>query len=299
MESDPVLPEILPRLHFGAPLEPPDRVLHGAGQDEAAWRDYRDLVDPAGLRPDFFMAYAGVKGLSRERLVKWRPYWTEEAERPLLQLGLSMTTDGQPELCYAHEVADGVHDAALHTLGEFLSEEGLSVLLRIGYECTGPWNGYEPASYVAAFQRVASLLRAYGLPLATVWCVEGGWSHTAEGYYPGDTHVDWFSVDLFSSTHFAACAPFMEEALTRKKPVLIGECTPRRVGVLDGHLSWESWYGPFFAFMAGHPHLKGFSYINWEWSRYPQWSDWGDARLRMNPYVMRNWLRHVRAFTRP
>ncbi|MGC9451182.1 MAG: glycosyl hydrolase [Oceanipulchritudo sp.] len=284
----------LPRMNFDAPLEPVDGILHGAGQDREAWEAYCAFMAPEGLRPDMFMAYAGLRGFQCQRLESFRPYWEEGGEDPpLMQLGLSMTSDGQPEKCYAHEVAAGKHDESVRHLGRFFAAEERPLLVRIGYECTGPWNGYEPESYKAAFQRVASILREYPFPLATVWCVEGGWTEIAWDFYPGDEMVDWFSVDLFSPGHFTASEDFMQACLERGKPVLVGECTPRRVGVLDGPQSWEGWYAPFFEWIGRHPHVKGFSYINWEWSRFPQWSDWGDGRLQMNEFVRKNWIQAV------
>ncbi len=284
------------RLDCNAPLEPRAGILHGAGQDFETFRDYCALMAPHGLRPDLFMAYAGLRGLTRERLEKLRAYWDlYPDDPPLLQLGLSMTTDGQPEQCYAEAVARGEHDAQVALLGAFLAAEGRPALVRIGYECTGPWNGYQPDSYTAAFRRVARLLRAHAFPLATVWCVEGGWTTQAGRYYPGDDVVDWWSVDLFAPDHFDATEPFMAEAMARRKPVLVGECTPRRVGVLDGPLSWERWFAPFFAWLDRHRHVKGFCYINWDWSRHPQWHDWGDARLQRNPFVLERWIGALRA----
>lgn len=298
MEADPTHSQpgnFLPRRNFNAPLEPVDRVLHGAGQDREAWETYCDLMRPHGLVPEMFMAYTGLKNLKRERLQSFGPYWENgSVEPPLMQLGLSMTSDGKPELCYAEAVANGKHDNEISALGEFFESTNRPVLIRIGYECTGPWNGYEAASYVAAFRRVATRLREFSFPLATVWCVEGGWTDNAEPYYPGDAFVDWCSVDLFSPDHFAQAEGFMQRCLERKKPVLIGECTPRRVGVLEGETSWNAWYRPFFDFIGRHPHLKGISYINWNWSGYPQWQDWGDARLQMNDFVLENWIRNIR-----
>lgn len=283
------------RLDFNAPLEPSGRLLHGAGQDREAWDAYCSLMRPHGLLPGMFMAYTGLKGLKEDPLARFRPYWESATETPpLMQLGLSMTHDGQPEKCYADAVARGEHDGAIRRLGEAFVREERPVLIRIGYECTGPWNGYEPDSYVDAFRRVVGILREYPFELATAWCVEGGWTEPAPAYYPGDEFVDWLSVDLFSPDHFEATEPFMEWCAERAKPVLIGECTPRRVGVLGGEASWEAWFGPFFSWIARHPAVKGISYINWDWSAYPQWQDWGDARLQMNEFVLENWIRHMR-----
>lgn len=288
------------RTNFNAPLEPADRVLHGAGQDFDTWITYSKFMDEAGLPPEMFMAYTGLKGLKSESLDRFKAYWeTDMANPPLMQLGLSMTHDGQPEKCYAHHVAKGEMDEQVRLLGEFFEKENQPVLMRIGYECTGPWNGYEAESYVEAFRRVATILREYSFTLATVWCVEGGWTGTAGPYFPGREYVDWYSVDLFSPTHFEDSAAFMERSMDDKVPVLIGECTPRRVGVLDGEESWNTWFKPFFEWINRYPNVKGISYINWEWSGFEMWKDWGDARLQMNPHVLEQWKTHIADCVRP
>lgn len=297
--NDTTILEIRPRVDFGAPLEPKGGILHGAGQDHGTWREYTGLMAPHGLAPQLFMVYTGLRGLKGERLDAFKPYWeTATGNAPLMQMGLAMTVDGQPGRCYAHEVARGDHDDSIRLLGDWFAREERPVLLRIGYECTGPWNGYEAASYVEAYRRVTTILRAFPFELATVWCVEGGWTHTAEPYYPGDAHVDWISVDLFSPEHFAASEAFAEKAFERRKPLLIGECTPRRVGVLDGEASWERWYRPFFDWISRHRHVKAFSYINWDWSGHEMWRDWGDARVQMNEIVMENWIRQLKLLPR-
>ena len=35
---------------------------------------------------------------------------------------------------------------------------------------------------------------------------------------------------------------FMDNAGVHKKPVMIGETTPRNVGVLNGQTSWNQWF---------------------------------------------------------
>ena len=285
------------RLNFGAPLEPVSRVLHGAGQDRPAWESYCELMCPAGLMPEMFMAYTGIRGLTRERLHGFDAYTEGPHAAPVMQLGLSMTRDGKPDECYAHEVAAGQHDAGIAALADYLKETERATLLRVGYECTGPWNGYKPESYKEAYRRVVCLLRDAGARFASVWCVEGGWTAPAWDYYPGDDFVDWLSVDLFAPSHFETTETFMQTTLGKGKPVLIGECTPRRVGVQNGEASWEAWFRPFLEWIGRHPHVKGFCYINWEWSGYPQWSDWGDARVQTNSFVAENWIREIRALT--
>jgi len=289
------------RIDFGAPFEPSGRVLHGAGQDFHTWKNYRALSREHGAgTPDCFMAYTGVRGAAsrRKRLVE--PYLEEfSGEDLILQLGLSMTQDGKPENCYAHDVAAGAFDADIEYLAEYLAQCGIPSLIRIGYECSSPWNGYESGSFVQAFRRIVETFRKRGVPFAPVWCVEGGWTQASQVYYPGDDYVDWISVDLFAVEHFEMTQEFMEISRQREKPVLIGECTPRRVGVNEGELSWKTWYAPFFEWIGSHPNVKGFSYINWDWSGHPQWEDWGDARVGENTVVCSRWFEAVRRIALP
>ena len=69
----------------------------------------------------------------------------------VVQLGLSMT--GGAEKPYEHEVAAGKYDANLSELFKGLKALDVPVYVRIGYECNGPWNGYEPESYQKAFRQ--------------------------------------------------------------------------------------------------------------------------------------------------
>jgi hypothetical protein len=66
---------------------------------------------------------------------------------------------------------------------------------------------------------------------------------------------------------------------------MIGESTPMGVGVNDGQQSWDKWFAPYFQLIRDNPGIKAFCYINWDWSKYPQWNDWGDARLQQNPEI--------------
>jgi hypothetical protein len=108
-----------------------------------------------------------------------------------------------------------------------------------------------------------------------------------QDYYPGDAYVDWWGINFFSASHFTDpnAQKFIDSANFHAKPVMIGETTPRYVGVLDGQQSWDQWFSPFFTFIHTHPEVKAFCYINWNWSQYPQWSTWGDARLEQNAIV--------------
>lgn len=278
---------------FHRRLEPAaGRVIHGAGQSEQAFRDYWEHVQPAC--PMNYMAYRGLRGKGhrawgrklREALDAYAPACL------IPQIGLAMTHDGRPEQHYEQDVAAGQHEDRIEAFCEALIGLDRPVFLRIGYEFNGPWNGYDAASYVDAWRRVEAALRQHRLEqVATVWCyAPDGEDKSFLKYYPGDDVVDWWSLDTFSVEHFTqadTCA-FMEAAANRRFPVMIGESTPRRVGVQDGLASWSGWFAHYVAFIRRYPHLKAFSYISWDWLQIgnPAWLDWGNGRIGYNEEVL-------------
>lgn len=282
----------LPRHDYGALGEPAGQVLHGAGQSADAFIAYEEALGPKRA-PAMFMVYFGLRGYDVGNLQRKAAAHGIEPGARAPQIGLSMTADGQPEKVYADRVAAGAFDGQLRAFAEDLKAwPGISYL-RIGYECNGHWNGYPPDDYIAAWHHVAAMLTEVGVRdrVALVWCVsaDGPMEPAAlEAWYPGDAAVDWWSVDLFAAEDLDSplVAQFFANAHAAEKPVLIGESTPRRIGVHEGAASWEAWYQPYFDLIHREPGLKGFSYINWDWARYPQWSDWGDGRIQENPTVL-------------
>jgi hypothetical protein len=209
------------------------------------------------------------------------------------QIGLGMTQDGSPEKHYEFEVAAGMHDDALDRLFDGFADLGRPFFVRIGYECNGPWNGYPPASYVDAFRHVTERLRAHGAPAATVWCVEPHDIDQVMDWYPGDDVVDWWSVDWFDPGHMRESRDFLRQADAHGKPVMIGESSPRRLGTTDPEERWRLWYEPYFHTIRNTPGIKAFCYINWDWTGYPMWQDWGDSRLEASRLLAERWTREM------
>lgn len=295
----PVRAEPVPRASYGAKLEAPDRILHGGGQDASGFAKYWEVMG-SGARPALLMYYLPLRSVrdgSLAGLASELMGYERQGVHLVVQLGLSMAQDGNPSSHYEGRVAAGAFDANIDALCEELEVLGHPVLLRIGYEFNGtPWNGYEADAYVAAFRRITDRIRARKLEVATVWDAAGELEHL-EGFmefYPGDEYVDWWGLNLFSgprgsdaSAFFFSkpIARFLDAAEEHRKPVLIGEATPRYTGVGAGAKSWERWFADFFELVARRPGIKAVSYINWDWARYSQWGDWGDARLERDPVV--------------
>lgn len=178
-----------------------------------------------------------------------------------LAVGLAIDACDQPD--HPARIAAGDYDASLARLAQYLkSLAPRPVFLRIGYEFDGPWNCYEPASYRAAFRRIALAMRQLQADnVVTVWqtaawpdpgiagnrakLYDGRRVRHFERWYPGDDVVDWVGVSVFyrdlgqwaytpPDRPEAAQARALDFARARGKPVMVAEAAPQglRTGAL-------------------------------------------------------------------
>src|SRR5579883_127367 len=148
----------VPRVNTGARLEPRGVVMHGAGQDPAAFANYWNAL-PVGRQPIAYMDYLYIDTI--------QPDWADAKKAELLkypgnfvvfQIGLQMSYGPAQHL--EAQVAAGAYDAQVGYLVAGLRKLATPVYLRIGYEFNGVgWEGYTPASYIQAFQRITNMLR--------------------------------------------------------------------------------------------------------------------------------------------
>jgi hypothetical protein len=192
----------VPRLNYGAKLEIPDRIIHGAGQDAQGFEAYWQVLDK-GKKPSMFMWYTQLRGNLRTDFANLRKtlqdYENKNYMYLMAQIGLAMTNDGSPETCYDEAVAIGTYDQAIETLCQCIADLGHPVLLRIGYEFNGrTWNGYHPEAYKKSFIKISKALRSHNLEAAAVWDAAGEIDslNGLESYYPGDEWVDWWGINL-------------------------------------------------------------------------------------------------------
>jgi len=292
-----------PRVNFGAALEPIGKIYHGAGQSDDAFRQYSALFG-AEQRPVIYMSYVGVCGARESITAKMKLLGAEWMEFPtcIPQLGISFTGGRDTGEGRATEVARGDYDDNLIALAAGLRELGRPTLARIGYEFEGSWNGYQREAFAEAFRRIVRIFREHNVPFASVWCSAGGtpaWLTLSElmDYYPGDDWVDWWGVDLFSPEELVAAGleDFLDASNRHKKPVLIGEMSPRYVGTLDAEVAWRRWFLPLLKLIARRPEIKGTAYINWDWPDWSDrlkfgWHDWGDCRIESSPELAKRWV---------
>lgn len=301
----------VPRVNFGALLEPVTGIIHGAGQDPESYREYSALFD-AAHRPVMQMTYITItRGENEVRDWQKRVQASLDSlneQSTTLQIGLNLTRGNDDGSGAAGAAAEGAYDDAINAFIAALRDFGVPAWVRIGYEFEGSWNGYTPEGYVAAFRYITGKIRAAGLQeVATVWCSAGGSAgfigfDDLMAYYPGDEYVDWWGVDTFSPEELTNpwLAEFFGLADAHRKPVMIGEATPRYVGADKGWESWLNWYKPFFEMVRMHPEIKAISYINWDWVYWSDtlgfsWHDWEDARLQTNDLVRELYVEELSA----
>lgn len=279
-----------------AKYEPADgKILLIIGQDKSAHDQYiADIGAPGGL-----MFYTSVQNLEGIRIPV--PAMSGTWDFPVsfaaypdmaIQVGLWMSglTGLEDDL---DRIDNGVYDANLDTLGNWLRNLARPVFLRVGYEFDNPSFDYNAEKYVRAYKHVVDHLRAQGVTnVAYVW---HSWaqnnSTAAMSWYPGDSYVDWIGVSFF----LTEMGPYMDYiaaiAVAHNKPLMIAEATPYGIGTLSGQTSWDNWFKPFFDFIAANK-VKAISYINWDWDTIPQFQGqgWGNGRIQNNITVKGNWI---------
>jgi hypothetical protein len=195
------------------------------------------------------------------------------------------------------------YDARIQSFVGVLWSYGKPVMLRIGGEFSGWWNGYHPFAYPVAFRKIVQMFRASGVNnVAFVWCYEpaaaGDFDEfNAAGqpkWFPGDDVVDWFSIDLFSvadvggGASFGRTVKFLDMAVAYQRPVIIAESAPSQFDVGDpaqASAAWTDWFTPYLALIAQRSEIKWFHYINYDWTKagYYQASGWKNNDLAASP----------------
>lgn len=293
----------VPRAFYGKRLEPRESVvLHGAGQsDGVSFAAYTQAMGTA--KPMLSMSYVDLHDDIPAYFARLRAELAKYSELIVPQIGLAMN-EGDAKKHYEQEVADGADDSRLRALCAGLKSLDRPVFLRVGYEFNGPWNGYRADAYIAAFRHVSHTVRACGLDNVAIvwdWAADqeldaeraGAKANDAaqrfERFYPGDAWVDWWGINLFSTESLSSGATraFLADAETHGFPVMIGESAPLHHSVSEGQHAVDAWFAPYFGLIRSSRGIKAFCYIDWDWSSYPQWKDWGDGRVEKDATVLK------------
>lgn len=185
--------------------------------------------------------------------------------------------------------------------------------LRIGYEFDGPWNCYNTAFYISAFQYIKGRIDALGAAnVATVW-QSAAWplntstDHPEYNYivtdpnhlnawYPGDQYVDYVALsDFYNAGSLGTqwgCSRYdanpttlqnnvLGFARSHSKPVMIAEASPQ--GYSTGALTKS-------CIMNKNPQATSAQTIWNEWySGYWNWIEQNSDVIRVASYINTNW----------
>jgi len=139
------------------------------------------------------------------------------------------------------KINNGAMDENIQILIKYLESCTASkVFLRIGYEFDNPWFGFEPSSYVRAFQTIVTACHKNlsSTAKSKVKFVWHSWAAPrSDGvelvdFYPGDEYVDWIGVSIFQQlypwkTEWGGDHNTVEEvldfAISHNKPTMIAE----------------------------------------------------------------------------
>jgi hypothetical protein len=311
--------------HYGAKFEPPDEfIYHGCGWDGySSQANYHAMFPPEHhpLILQVVSSMPGTRWFDVPHLVQSLTRNIVHPDSQYIEFGLHFRGDDSTMLDSVFALTTEM-DHYIDTLASALESVGRPFFLRIGFEFNGDWNPYHPYIYPLAFRKLVTELRSRGVPeFATVWCFEPDAAadfedSTGQGWkwYPGDDVVDWFGLDPFDMEHFNPALPdtargqltpkgkseaFLRFAEERRKPVYLNELSARHVFIVpdsldlqgdSGRADWEYWFVPFFEFVGNHPNIKGWNYINLDWTRYQTYQDWGDARLEINTEIRTRWV---------
>jgi len=297
------------------------KVYHGVGQSNNGVSEYISAMGDSTIMPIVDNFYYSIPGPRGDKFDQLRQQLAAEAaigRIPHLSISLD---DGR--LWTDSVVATSTKfDYIIDSIATAVRDFGRKLFVRPGFEFGGSWFPYHPYLYPIAFQKIVNRMRAIANPdsMAFLWCYYPAAPDDFDSvdvrgprWYPGDTIVDWFSLDLFGAADFhkdSASARrgkltnkgkserFLAVAAAKHKPVFLSETSATYTNITtdetDGESDWKAWFVPFFEFITDHPQIKGFNYTNWDWSQYTQYKAWGDSRIQVNSYILNNYRQEMR-----
>ena len=313
---------------YDAKFEPPTgRIVHGMGQ----WINYNTqyvALFSESYKPASELIFIDIGDTPRG----WEPVKIKgalvkmgaEGRIPSIDIGLRGLKFSKAELDAMADPLFGIDDelvagsskyeARVNDVITIVKEFKKPVMVRIGGEFSGWWNGYHPYEYPKAFRKIVNMFRSAGVEnVAFIWCYEPAAANdfdekNAAGEYkwfPGNDVVDWYGIDLFANkdisgssqtaagvlTNYGKTLRFLDFAKVNNKPVYLAETSPSDVkittSVEDGKTDWEAWFKPYFALMSAHPQIKWFHYINYDWGKTNsgEIQGWQNADISINSYI--------------
>ena len=179
-------------------------------------------------------------------------------------------------------VLAGRFDGNVEAVCGVLAQLDLPITLRWGHEMETDrgqfiWAGWDPADYIAAFQRVTALCRRIAPAISVMWSPLG--EAGMEAYWPGAAHVDLVGLSVFGlqaadrlwhgreRSFTDILGPRYERALQFDLPIVVAELGYS--GSADYVAAWEA---EVRAVGEMFPDLVGVVYFN-----FPEVYPWPDG----------------------
>lgn len=306
-------------------MEPPDgKVYHGVQTFGGFHAGYVAALSDSGIQPKVRGTFLSVPG-TRPPATTFNGlrnfFASADSVGFIPEVGLFLVTSNESPTGATDSIiaVSTQYDSFLDSIILISKNYGRRMFVRIGGEFNGWWNGggYHPHYYVAAFRKIVNMYAAHGFrdSIATNWCYEPDAPNDFDSvnvngplWYPGDSFVDWFGLDVFNAAHFDQSLPdyiggtitkkgkserFLAMARSKGKPVFLSETSATGVTItadsMDSVNDWNNWFAKFWTFIGNHVEIKGFNYINQDWENtgYP---GWGDARIQNSPFIT-NWYK--------
>ncbi|GGA86564.1 hypothetical protein GCM10011369_30790 [Neiella marina] len=219
-----------------------------------------------------------------------------------LMIGLAMMESEAYKGAVA-DIATGKFDDNLKQFAAVIRDMKVPVFVRIGHEFEGPWYGYEPESYKAAYRHIVEVMRPLAPNFISVWhsvayseehkpanVLQAEWRK----WYPGDDVVDWTGITWFNADNEPVAQAFVDLSRKLNKPLMMAETAPMGYDLgrgtlghvvngddfkagdviknINGDEIWQAWFEPTLAFIEKNRDvIYSLCYINTHWDLQPMW----------------------------
>jgi hypothetical protein len=202
-----------------------------------------------------------------------------------LNLGLDLHDPDQSINVTA--ILDGDYDGQITGIATEVGSLGVPTFVRPGFEfgtgSDGAHSGISGPDFILVWNHIRGVFAGVGPDnVAWVWNAVNPNQFDYMSYYPGDGAVDWWGINYFTTGQMNDSEAFVLAAATHNKPVIICESSPIHDDGTDNPANWQNWFVPYFGKIAGHAHLKAFTYISDPWDRPGFWDWWATSLIDAN-----------------
>jgi hypothetical protein len=172
-------------------------------------------------------------------------------------------------------------DAYLLNLAKQLGSTQTPIFLRFASEMNGPWTKYNGNAklYIEKFRLIAKKMHEYAPNVAMVWCPYATPVNNIPSYYPGDEHVDWVGVNIYSVTYYDQDPKqpgkndlpinkltYIYNKFAKRKPIMIGEYGATHFSALENKSTTDfaikSINNMYLSLPYRFPRVKCINYFN-------------------------------------